>query len=239
LFTGLVTFPIAPVRGVLWVAERMLDQANTELNDPATIYQRLDEIDEARASGELSAQESAEAEAQLMDQLMRTYGRGGPAGDRPGHRRPYGTGRHAGISGEWKGSNMAQRYNPEAADDDQAPRGEPGSGTGDSPAAAQGPGTHSPEDPGHPMQRPLSSMEAARRATDAVHELTRREPEHVISVAKQNDSWHVGLEVVELQRLPDSADIVAVYEVTLDTRGELVTCRRERRYVRGSAEEWR
>jgi hypothetical protein len=82
-------------------------------------------------------------------------------------------------------------------------------------------------------------MEAARRATDAVHELTRREPEHVISVAKQNDSWHIGLEVVELQRLPDSADIVAVYEVTLDTRGELVTCRRERRYVRGSAEEWR
>jgi hypothetical protein len=89
------------------------------------------------------------------------------------------------------------------------------------------------------MPRPLDSMEAARRAADEVLKLTGRQPEHVVSVAKQDDAWHIGLEVVELQRIPDSADILGVYEVTLDTRGELVTCTRERRYIRGSTEEWR
>ena len=38
LLSGLLTLPVAPVRGVVWVAERMLDEANTELSDPATIH---------------------------------------------------------------------------------------------------------------------------------------------------------------------------------------------------------
>jgi hypothetical protein len=61
----------------------------------------------------------------------------------------------------------------------------------------------------------------------------------VVSVARQDDSWHIGLEVVELHRIPDSADVLALYEVTLDAHGELVTCRRGRRYLRGSTEESR
>lgn len=80
LFTGLLTLPLAPVRGVIWLGERLLDQAYRELNDPETIYQRLEEIQEARASGELSAQDSADAEAELVARLMRAYGGGGPAG---------------------------------------------------------------------------------------------------------------------------------------------------------------
>jgi hypothetical protein len=83
LFTGLLTLPFAPVRGVIWIGERLLDQAYRELDDPETIYQRLEEIDRARASGELSARDSADAEAELMARLMRAHGRGhaeGPAG---------------------------------------------------------------------------------------------------------------------------------------------------------------
>ena len=79
LVAGLLTLPFAPVRGVIWLGGRLLDQAYRELNDPETIYQRLEEIEEARASGELSAQDSADAEAELVARLMRAYGRGGPA----------------------------------------------------------------------------------------------------------------------------------------------------------------
>jgi Gas vesicle protein G len=79
LFTGLFTLPFAPVRGVIWLGERLLDQAYSELNDPQTIYRQLEEIEESRASGELSAQDSADAEAELVARLMRAYGRGGPA----------------------------------------------------------------------------------------------------------------------------------------------------------------
>lgn len=77
LVTGLLTLPFAPVRGVIWLGERVLDQAYRELNDPETIYQRLEEIEEARASGALSAEDSADAEAELVARLMRAYGRGG------------------------------------------------------------------------------------------------------------------------------------------------------------------
>jgi len=238
LFSGLLTLPVAPVRGVVWVAERLLDQANTELDDPVTIYQRLDEIDEARASGALSAQESAAAEAQLMARLMRTYGHGGRAGAMTGHPGSPDIARPAGNNGERKEGTMAQPNEPEEKDD-QAPRGKPGSGTGDSPAAAQGPGPSGPGNRGDATPRPLGSMGAARRAADEMFQLTGHRSERVVSVAKEGDSWHIGLEVVELRRLPDSADILGVYAVTLDRRGELVTCMRERRYIRGSTEEWR
>jgi hypothetical protein len=81
LFTGLLTLPLAPVRGVIWIAERVLEQANSELNSPAAIYQQLEEIEEARASGQLSEQESAKAEAELVARLMRVSPRGDPAGN--------------------------------------------------------------------------------------------------------------------------------------------------------------
>jgi len=77
LFASLFTLPIAPVRGVVWLSEQVLDQATLEVNDPAAVYQRLAEIEEARAAGETSPQEAAEAEEQLVAQLMWARGGGG------------------------------------------------------------------------------------------------------------------------------------------------------------------
>ena len=41
------------------------------------------------------------------------------------------------------------------------------------------------------------------------------------------------VEVVEVSRIPDSADILAVYDVRLDADGDLISYRRLRRYARG------
>lgn len=54
LFTALLTLPVSPVRGVVWLSERVLDQAKAEYYRPAEIYERLAEIDAARAAGEIS-----------------------------------------------------------------------------------------------------------------------------------------------------------------------------------------
>ena len=132
-----------------------------------------------------------------------------------------------------------ERDNPDVTDNDRARRGAPSPGTGDTPATAGDPGIRDPGDRDDTRRQPHGGMEAARRAADDVLELTGRQPGHVVSVAKQDDSWHIGLEVVELHRIPDSADVLALYEVTLDAHGELVTCRRGRRYLRGSTEESR
>jgi hypothetical protein len=132
-----------------------------------------------------------------------------------------------------------ERDNPDVTDDDRARREAPSRGTGDIPATAGDAEPRDPSDRDDAGGRPLDGMEAARRAADDVLKLTGHQQGHVVSVVKQDDSWHIGLEVVELQRIPDSADVMALYEVVLDAHGELVTCSRRRRYLRGSTEEFR
>ena len=43
----------------------------------------------------------------------------------------------------------------------------------------------------------------------------------------------MGVEVVKMSRIPDSTDILAVFEVRLDTDGDLISYPRLRRYARG------
>jgi hypothetical protein len=80
-------------------------------------------------------------------------------------------------------------------------------------------------------------MRAARAAAEHVLALTGRCPENVISVAREEDGWLVGVEVMELRRIPETTDILAVYEVTLDENGDLVRYERGQRYHRGQVEE--
>lgn len=70
LITGLVTLPLAPVRGVVRLAELIQEQAEQELYDPARLRRRLEDVAAAREAGEISAQEAAEAEEELIRLLM-------------------------------------------------------------------------------------------------------------------------------------------------------------------------
>ena len=79
----------------------------------------------------------------------------------------------------------------------------------------------------------MTAASAARRAAELVATLSGRTPESVISVEKTDDGWRVGVEVVEVARIPDSADILAVYDVYLGEDGGLVSYRRLNRYARG------
>ena len=53
LIMGLLTLPLAPVRGTVWLAERIQEQAERELYDESAIRTGLLEIEHARATGEL------------------------------------------------------------------------------------------------------------------------------------------------------------------------------------------
>jgi len=74
LITGLLTLPLAPVRGTVWIAERILEQAEAEMDDEGVIVARLMEIDEARQASEISEQEAAEAEDILLERLIAIRG---------------------------------------------------------------------------------------------------------------------------------------------------------------------
>lgn len=88
------------------------------------------------------------------------------------------------------------------------------------------------------QRRPQADgMRAARLAAEHVLALTGRSPENVVSVARDENGWQVGVEVMELRRIPETTDILAIYEVVLDSNGDLVRCERGQRYHRGHVEE--
>jgi len=69
-----------------------------------------------------------------------------------------------------------------------------------------------------------------------VADLTEKEVEGATSVQPVEDGWLVDVEVVEDRRIPSSGDILSLFEAKLDAEGNLVSCRRKRRYRRGSGD---
>lgn len=82
----------------------------------------------------------------------------------------------------------------------------------------------------------LSAPAAARMGMEDVRDLTGREPLGVVSVEPADDGWQVGVEVVEERRIPSSADMLALYTAEISADGDLLSCRRDRRYLRGSTD---
>jgi hypothetical protein len=70
LITGLLTLPLAPVRGTAWIAARLLEQAERELYDERAIRAQLMEIQSAREEGALAEDEATRAEDELLRRLL-------------------------------------------------------------------------------------------------------------------------------------------------------------------------
>jgi hypothetical protein len=74
LISGLLTLPLAPVRGTVWIAERLEEQALAELNDDSEIRAQLIELEELRASGTVDEEQLVAAEDELVQHLMALRG---------------------------------------------------------------------------------------------------------------------------------------------------------------------
>ncbi|MEU4107423.1 gas vesicle protein [Streptomyces sp. NPDC048208] len=74
---------------------------------------------------------------------------------------------------------------------------------------------------------------AMRTAAEQLTELIGRAPESVSALKPTNDGWEADVEVLELERVPDTTSVMATYRVTLDKEGDLVSYERTRRYTRG------
>src|SRR4051794_109863 len=82
-----------------------------------------------------------------------------------------------------------------------------------------------------------SPREIAMSAAEQMQELIGRPVESVTGMEKDGHEWRVTLEVLELQRVPSTTDVLGKYEVTLDKEGELTGAQRTRRYPRAEAGE--
>lgn len=70
LITGLLTLPLAPVRGTIWVAEQVQQEAERQYYDPARIRRELEQVDELRQAGELTEEDAEQLEDALVERLM-------------------------------------------------------------------------------------------------------------------------------------------------------------------------
>jgi Gas vesicle protein G len=69
LVTGLLTLPLAPVRGTIWVAEQLVAEAERELRDERSVRRRLAEAERQFDAGTLTVEEYEAIEDELLEQL--------------------------------------------------------------------------------------------------------------------------------------------------------------------------
>jgi hypothetical protein len=71
---------------------------------------------------------------------------------------------------------------------------------------------------------------------DTLAELVGCPAEGITGIRRNDDGWIVEVEVLEVERVPETSDVLASYEVEIDDDGEIVEFRRLRRYLRTQTE---
>jgi len=83
----------------------------------------------------------------------------------------------------------------------------------------------------------LSARELVLAARRTIDDLTGYHPEAVSGFQWDGEEWLVSVDVLELERVPNTTDVMATYVVQLDDQGRLLGYKRVRRFQRGHAEE--
>jgi len=158
---------------------------------------------------EAENQDTDEQETQERD-TERSSGRSRrPSSERSQTTRKQGTTRKRSTSSSSESSSRTKRRNQES---------------------------HSQESSQRSSKPKIAAGKAIVAAIEQLRYLTTREPESVVGAVPHDDGWRVTVEVLESQRIPDTADIMAEYDVDIDGDGELVGYQRRGRYFRGQTQ---
>ncbi|MFF4210926.1 gas vesicle protein [Streptomyces sp. NPDC001796] len=82
-----------------------------------------------------------------------------------------------------------------------------------------------------------SAPEAMRSAAAQLTELLGRAPQSVSALRPTDQGWEALIEVLELERVPDTSSVMASYRVVLDPAGNLMGYERVRRYTRAQVDK--
>ncbi|MER6842095.1 gas vesicle protein GvpG [Streptomyces platensis] len=69
LLTQLLTLPLAPVRGTVWVLDQVLLTAEREYYDPAPVRDELAALEQQLLDGDIGPEEFDSREDELLDRL--------------------------------------------------------------------------------------------------------------------------------------------------------------------------
>ena len=70
LVSNILLLPLARVRGVIALGELIQRRVEEEMRNPATVRRRLEELEEARKRGDVSAEEEDRAQEEILDAMI-------------------------------------------------------------------------------------------------------------------------------------------------------------------------
>jgi len=79
----------------------------------------------------------------------------------------------------------------------------------------------------------MDARDVTRKAREHIVSMGKRHDEGVISISKREDGWTVCIEVLERKGIPDTVDILGLYEISMNFEGELLGMERKNLRKRG------
>jgi len=83
----------------------------------------------------------------------------------------------------------------------------------------------------------MKASEVTKVAEKELAALTKLESSGVKGVSRDEEGWHVTVEMIEKKSIPDGMDLLALYEVTLDEEGNVLKFERGKLRKRGDTSE--
>jgi hypothetical protein len=68
--------------------------------------------------------------------------------------------------------------------------------------------------------------EVGDNALDQIEDILMKKPQGIVSISKGGENWNVQLEVLERKAIPDTQDILGIYEVKLDSALNVIEYKR-------------
>ncbi|HIE31115.1 MAG TPA: gas vesicle protein [Methanosarcinales archaeon] len=72
----------------------------------------------------------------------------------------------------------------------------------------------------------VNLKEIGEKALSQIESLLEKKVEGIISVTRESEDWRVLVEVLERRAVPDTQDILSIYELMLTDEGELTGYKR-------------
>jgi hypothetical protein len=85
--------------------------------------------------------------------------------------------------------------------------------------------------------RIMTAIELTQCAQEGFTRLSKLPVSAVIGLAKKDDVWMVSLEALERKAIPETMDVLGVYEIRLDNDGTLLGFERKKLRNRGKTDD--
>jgi hypothetical protein len=79
----------------------------------------------------------------------------------------------------------------------------------------------------------MDAQEVITKARGHIATMGKKSDEGVTNLSKREDGWTVSIEVVERKGIPDTMDILGLYEMILNDEGDLMSLERKKLRKRG------